>query len=57
MPHIIEMALAKETKGTVVYEADPNTANVAVRSVYVQKSALNGARPKTILVTVDLTVT
>ena len=47
---IIPMTKAKETKNTVVYEAQ---GFVAIRSVYVQRAALTAGIPEKIRVTVE----
>ena len=48
----IKMQLAKETKNTVRYNADPSDDSAAIDAVYLKKFALNGARPETIALNV-----
>ena len=52
--HTVEMALSKETKGTVVY-AEPNVPGKFFPVVYIQKNRLPDPPPQSIRVTVAWT--
>lgn len=43
----------RETRGTVVYDAPESNANPLIRTVYLAKTALAGARPEKIEITVS----
>ena len=45
------MTFKKETKGTVVYESDPDEER-AIKTLYITKAGMLGARPSKIIVTV-----
>ncbi len=53
-PIKIKMLMAKETRNTVRYNADPGDDSAAIDSIYLKKFALNGVRPETIEVIVQI---
>jgi len=51
-PMKVLLALAKETRNTVRYNADEKNDSAPIDSLYIKKFALNGQRPEKIEVTI-----